>query len=175
MKTLLGTVLVATAAVAFGVGACSSGGSGEGGSPWYQRRPVTGPHGRTVATFTPTVTPDPADLWEPFTRVTGMTSDGSQGAPYGSYRPGSSIEHEPVDRAERMAQATAQTAARNAAKDQDDGAPHLGGRPHDPGSPAGHLGRAAPVTAFVHDVHRGPQHGLALVVVFDSRDLGNRV
>jgi hypothetical protein len=71
--------------------------------------PVMGPHGRPVATFTPAETPDPADLWEPFTRTTDRTRDASQGDPFG--RPGHGLEHEPVDRAERDAQKTAQSAA----------------------------------------------------------------
>lgn len=75
-------------------------------------------HGRTVATFTPTRHVSPAEAWQPFMRPTSMTSDGNQGSPLGSLRsalpPGQSIEHEPVDAAERGAQNTAQAAAKAA-------------------------------------------------------------
>jgi hypothetical protein len=71
-------------------------------------RPVLGPHRRVVATFTPTQTPDPADLWEPFSRTTDQARDGQQGDPLGGYRPGHGIEHEPVDDAERASQHTVQ-------------------------------------------------------------------
>jgi hypothetical protein len=74
-------------------------------------RPVLGPHRRVVATFTPTQTPDPADLWQPFTRTTDMTRDAPQGAPLG-YRPGHGQEHEPVDLAERNSEHTVQNAVR---------------------------------------------------------------
>lgn len=72
-------------------------------------RQVIGPHGRAVATFTPTQTPDPGDIWEPFSRTNDTTRDGQQGSPLG-YRPGHGIEHEPVDDAERASQRTAQSA-----------------------------------------------------------------
>jgi hypothetical protein len=65
------------------------------------RRPVLGPHGRAVATFTAHETPDPASLWTPFTRTTEQTRDGQQGSPLGGYQPGHGLEHEPLDRAER--------------------------------------------------------------------------
>jgi hypothetical protein len=79
------------------------------------RLPVPGPGGRAVAQFTPTRHVNPAEVWEPFSRPTSQSSDGSQGNPLGSFRPGRDLEHEPVDQTERMAQRTAQTAA----KDQD--------------------------------------------------------
>jgi hypothetical protein len=70
-----------------------------------------------VATFTATRTPDPSEAWEPFSRPTSMTSDGTQGNPLGSFRPGHGLEHESANASERMAQHVAQTVA----KDQDDG------------------------------------------------------
>jgi hypothetical protein len=77
-------------------------------------RPVTS-GGQQVATFTPTRHVNPSEAWQPFTRPTSMTSDGTQGSPYGSLRsalrPGGSIRDEPVDGAEREAQKTAQTAS----------------------------------------------------------------
>lgn len=73
-------------------------------------RPVLGPHRQAVATFTQTETPHPDDIWEPLSRVTGMTADGQQGDPLGGYQPGRSIEHEPVDDAERDSQHTVQRA-----------------------------------------------------------------
>jgi hypothetical protein len=72
-------------------------------------RPVAGPMRQTVAQFTATRNVDPSEIWEPFSRPTMQTSDGSRGNPYGSFRMGHGLEHEPVDRAERMA--TARTAA----------------------------------------------------------------
>lgn len=73
-------------------------------------RPVTGSHGQVVAQFTPARIPHPDELWRPFTRMNGMTADGQQGEPFGSYRPGQGLEHEPVDRAERDSEKTAQNA-----------------------------------------------------------------
>lgn len=52
-----------------------------------------------------------------------MTAGGRQGEPLGGYRPGRSIEHEPVNRAERYAQHTAKAAVENAGKDGE--APHM--------------------------------------------------
>jgi len=83
-------------------------------------RPVLGPHRVPVATFTPAVTPDPAGLWAPFTRTTAVTREGQQGSPLGGYRPGRSIEHEPVNRSERLAMKTAQSAASYAGAERDD-------------------------------------------------------
>jgi hypothetical protein len=77
------------------------------------RRPVAGPHGQVVATFSAPQTPDPAELWEPFTRMNDRTRNASQGNPFG--RPGHSIEYEPVDRAERNSEHTVQTVAGHAA------------------------------------------------------------
>jgi len=69
-------------------------------------------HGRTVGTFTTPAYRHPDALWQPLSRPTSMSSDGSQGSPLGSVRnalrPGGSIEHQPVDGAERDAQRTAQ-------------------------------------------------------------------
>lgn len=65
-------------------------------------RPVIGPRRQIVAQFTPTQTTDPADLWQPFTRTTDATRDGSQGAPLG--QPGHGLEHEPTDTAEKASQ-----------------------------------------------------------------------
>ena len=50
-----------------------------------------------------------------------MTANGVQGAPYGSFRPGGSLEHEPVDRAEAIAMHTAQSAVAHTAQDDDEG------------------------------------------------------
>jgi hypothetical protein len=77
----------------------------------FLRRAIRGPHGRPVATFTAPATPDPSDIWEPFTRPTSATADGTQGDPLGGYRPGRSIEHEPVDNAEKASEHTARAAA----------------------------------------------------------------
>jgi hypothetical protein len=78
--------------------------------------------GRTVATFTPTRHTDPAEAWTPFTRPTSMSSDGTQGDPYGSLlsalRPGQSIEHEPTDNAEKASQRAAQAASHMTAGQQ---------------------------------------------------------
>lgn len=65
-------------------------------------RPVLGPHGAPVATFTPA--PDLAldEIWHGG-RTTGMTRDGIQGAPLG-YQPGHGIEHEPLDQDEKQSQ-----------------------------------------------------------------------
>lgn len=65
-------------------------------------RPVLGPHRVPVATFTPA--PDLAldEIWHGG-RTTGMTRDGLQGAPFG---PGHSIEHEPLDTAEKDSEHT---------------------------------------------------------------------
>jgi hypothetical protein len=60
-------------------------------------RPVFGPHGQVVATFSAPQTPDPAALWEPH-KTTDATRGGSQGNPFG--RPGG-IEHEPLDNSEK--------------------------------------------------------------------------
>jgi hypothetical protein len=81
------------------------------------RRPVQ-VHRQTVAQFTPTATLDPAEVWEPFSRPTFDTTDGTQGNPLGSFRPGRSIEHEPMDNAERDAQRTAQQASHVGAAQQ---------------------------------------------------------
>jgi len=62
-------------------------------------RPVIGPHGRPVATFTAPETPHPDELWTPLTRMQDVTRDGQQGAPFG--RPGHGLEHEPLDQDER--------------------------------------------------------------------------
>jgi hypothetical protein len=70
-----------------------------------------------VATFTATPTPDPAELWAPFTKPTSMTSDGTQGNPLGSFRPGHGLEHESANASERMAQHVAQTVARDQVED----------------------------------------------------------
>jgi hypothetical protein len=72
-------------------------------------RPVLGPHREPVATFTPTRAVHPDELWEPLSRTNDMTRDAPQGAPLG-YRPGRSLEHEPLDSAEKAGQHTAQTA-----------------------------------------------------------------
>lgn len=80
-------------------------------------RPVLGPHRVPVATFTPAQTPHPDELWQPFTRVTGMTADGQQGDPLGGYRPGHGIGHEPLDQDEKQSQHTAQIAAPHAIAD----------------------------------------------------------
>jgi hypothetical protein len=89
------------------------------------RFPVPGPSGRTVATFTPTRSVHPDEIWQPFTRLASMTTDGTQGNPFGSYRPGRFIVHEPVDRAERMAMHTAQSITGNSG-DGDDGGGQTG-------------------------------------------------
>ena len=73
-------------------------------------RPVLGPHRVPVATFTPAQTPHPDAIWEPLTRTTGMTADGQQGDPFGGYRPGHGLEHEPLDSAEKARQRTVQSA-----------------------------------------------------------------
>ena len=72
-------------------------------------RPVLGPHRVPVATFTPTLTPHPDELWRPFTRTNDVTRDGFQGAPL-SYQPGRSIEHEPLDQGEKDSARTTQRA-----------------------------------------------------------------
>jgi hypothetical protein len=63
-----------------------------------------------VATFTPTRSQHPNEIWPAFGRMNDMTRNGSQGLPFGSYRPGRPLEHEPVDRSERDAEHTAQSA-----------------------------------------------------------------
>ena len=73
-------------------------------------RPVLGPRRQIIGTFTPAQTPDPGDLWEPLTRTTGITAGGQQGDPFGGYRPGHGLEHEPLDSAEKAGQHTAQSA-----------------------------------------------------------------
>jgi hypothetical protein len=77
------------------------------------RQPVTPPAREPVATFTmpPALSLD--EIWHgrPTTRLTDATRGGSQGDPFGGYRPGHGLEHEPVDGAERDAQHTAQNAA----------------------------------------------------------------
>ena len=83
------------------------------------RMPVTGPHRQTVASFTLTRNVDPAEAWQPFTRMNDVTRGGQQGNPYGSF--GHGLEHEPVDRAERMAMHTAQTATKDKDEDGQDG------------------------------------------------------
>lgn len=65
-------------------------------------RPVLGPRRQIVATFTPTQTTDPAELWQPFTRTTDQARDGRQGDPFG--QPGHGLEHEPTDTAEKASQ-----------------------------------------------------------------------
>ena len=75
--------------------------------------PAASPTREPVATFTPTAYTHPDDIWPAFgglNRTTELSRGGSQGNPLGGYRPGRSIEHEPVDRAERDAQQTAQNA-----------------------------------------------------------------
>ena len=77
--------------------------------------PAATPAREPVATFTPTAYTHPADIWPAFgglNRTTELSRGGSQGDPFGGYRPGRSIEHEhePVDGAERDAQQTAQNA-----------------------------------------------------------------
>ena len=74
-------------------------------------RPVLGPRRQIVATFTPTQTTDPADLWQPFTRTTDATRDGRQGDPF---QPGHGIEHEPLDQDEKDSEHTVQIAAPHA-------------------------------------------------------------
>lgn len=73
-------------------------------------RPVMGPHRVPVATFTPAQTPHPDAIWEPLSRVTGMTADGQQGDPLGGYRLGHGLEHEPLDTAEKDSEHTVQKA-----------------------------------------------------------------
>ena len=77
------------------------------------RGPVTPPAREQVATFTAPRALSLDAIWHgrPPTRLTDATRGGSQGDPFGSYRPGRSIEHEPVDKVERDAQHTAQKAA----------------------------------------------------------------
>ena len=72
-------------------------------------RPVLGPHGRPVATFTPP--PDLAldEIWHGG-RTTDLTRDGTQGAPFG--QPGHALEHEPLNQAEKDSEHTVQKAAR---------------------------------------------------------------
>jgi hypothetical protein len=70
-------------------------------------RQVIGPHGRAVAQFTAHQATDPDSIWTPLSRTNDMTRDAPQGAPLG-YQPGHALEHEPVDRAERDSQRTAQ-------------------------------------------------------------------
>lgn len=47
-----------------------------------------------------------------------MSRNGTQGDPYGDYRPGRPIEHEPVDQAERYAEHVAQDASHTVAAGQ---------------------------------------------------------
>jgi hypothetical protein len=79
-------------------------------------------NGQTVGTFTTPAYKHPDDLWQPFTRPTSQSSDGSQGSPLGSagsaLRPGHGIEHEPTNDAEKASQRTAQQAAHIAAGQQ---------------------------------------------------------
>lgn len=75
------------------------------------RIPVLGPQRQQVATFTATRSVHPDELWAPYMRTTEMTRGGSQGDPLGSYRPGSSIEHEPLTENERASKHVAQDAA----------------------------------------------------------------
>jgi hypothetical protein len=63
-------------------------------------RPVLGPHGRPVVTFTAPPALHPDELWTPLSRTNDMTSGGVQGAPFG--RPGYALEHEPLDTAEKQ-------------------------------------------------------------------------
>jgi len=72
------------------------------------RMPVTGPHRQTVAQFTLTRHVDPAEAWRPLTRMNDVTRGGQQANPYGSF--GHGLEHEPVDRAERLSMHTAKSA-----------------------------------------------------------------
>jgi hypothetical protein len=69
-------------------------------------------NGQTVGTFTTPAYKHPDDLWQPFTRPTSQSSDGSQGSPLGSLRdalrPGHGFEDEPTDDAEKASQRTAQ-------------------------------------------------------------------
>lgn len=62
---------------------------------------------QSVATFSPPRQLQLDEIWHG-QRATALTSDGSQGDPYGSARPGHGLEHEPVDTAERESQDTAQ-------------------------------------------------------------------
>ena len=62
-----------------------------------------------MATFTPTRTQHPDELWQPH-RPTATSRGGSQGDPF-NFRPGRSIEHEPVDRSERDSEHVAKAAS----------------------------------------------------------------
>ena len=65
------------------------------------RRPVLGPHGAPVATFTAPPGLSLDEIWHGG-RTTGMTRDGRQGDPLG--QPGHGLEHEPTDTAEKASQ-----------------------------------------------------------------------
>jgi hypothetical protein len=80
------------------------------------RVPVIGHRGQVVAQFTVSATPRPDELWEHGKRATDATRDGTQGSPMGSYRQGHSLEHEPVDKAERGSQHVVQDVAEHAAR-----------------------------------------------------------
>ena len=66
-----------------------------------------------VATFShPAARPaDPRQIWPDWSRPTTMTRGGTQGDPLGSYRPGGSIEDEPLTENERASGHVAQDAA----------------------------------------------------------------
>lgn len=66
----------------------------------------------------------PDEIWQPLSRPTFETAAGRQGDPLGGYRPGRSLEHEALDRAEREAQRTAKVAAKNA-EHRDDVGPNF--------------------------------------------------
>jgi hypothetical protein len=74
------------------------------------RQPAEPPVRQTVATFTPTRTQHPDELWTPMTRVTTATRGGFQGQPFGAYRVGHGLEDEPVTRNGRDSQHTVQAA-----------------------------------------------------------------
>lgn len=66
-----------------------------------------------MATFTTPPVLSLDEIWHgrPATGLTDAIRGGSQGNPFASYQPGRSIEHKPVNKAERGAQHTAQSAA----------------------------------------------------------------
>lgn len=66
-----------------------------------------------VATFTTPPALSLDEIWHgrPATRFTDVIRGGSQGNSFGNYRPGHGLEHQPVNKAGRDAQRTAQDAA----------------------------------------------------------------